>query len=144
MKHGPFSLLVVAISMLSCSPEKPKHEEFLRLFVASVIDDTDFHRQYIEPGDKTDFSEYRVFMSNDYEIFHQDMFDLHWGVLYGRGIYEYGICFASDTPGFVDIAELGGTPKSVSLHVRTLQRCDGSLKVPLASTPKPVGEPAGP
>ncbi len=145
MTRGIVSLLAVAISVLSCSPRKPKHEEFLRQFIASVNDDTDFHRQYVHPEDRTDFAKYRAFMSKDYSIIYHDTNDLHWGVLYGQCQYEYGLCFAGDTRGYVDIAEHDGEPRVVALRVYTQQKCDGSLKVPRTSTPSSVDEPsAGP
>ncbi len=143
MKARLVVLILISLSVVSCPRGKPRHEDFLRQFIASVIDDTDFHRQHLYPDDKTDLAKFRPFMSKDFEIFLADI-AFGFGEFYGKGIYEYGLCFASDTPCFVTIEELGGNPKYVSLDVWILRRCDWTLKIPPASTEESVGEPAGP
>ena len=62
-------LCTVALLSLGCHEMKsPEREEFVHKFLASIRDDTDFHRQYLRDTDVLEVERLRSLLSEPYEI----------------------------------------------------------------------------
>ena len=101
--------IVAAALLIACtsSPEERLRQEFVSKFVSSVVEDSDFFREFVSPHSASLIDEARKNMTGEFEIFHREEA--------GAGNYEYSVRLSNGATAIVFVHEEGGTVKSVDL-----------------------------
>ncbi len=107
-----WKLLLVAGLVLSGCVTDPQLDGFVREFVASVFENSEFHRTYIVDADDPMLNISRENMTADFEILGFDYF--------GPGQFEYRVRFSNGASGLVTISLQGDSVKNADLSVRAL------------------------
>lgn len=103
------ALTLLLVACASCDVGRVEREEFVRAFVHSAFDGTEFHRQHWEAGHEYDVAAMRPRMSPEFEIIRWDRF----GFVPGFGSYEYYLRFSNGARGVVYTRRVRGQHEAI-------------------------------
>jgi hypothetical protein len=101
---------LVANLVLSACIADPRLDGFVREFVISVYENSEFHRAYTVDSNDPILATSREYMTDVFEIVGYDYF--------GPGQYEYRIEFSNGASGLATVILQGTTVVSVRLDIR--------------------------
>ena len=107
--------VVAATMLMACDTTgERRREEFVRVFVESAREDSEYFKRYVSMEDLQLIAIARPMLTSDFEIVHRDE--------YSGDAYEYGVKFSNGATAVVAVYEKEGEVRQATLAINERPR----------------------